>query len=231
MGTNFQYSKTLTCEGSILMCLAIVPYVGWVLGIIGIILLMKGIKELAIYYQDNSIYQNSLTGVKYYIVALIAAGVASAGIVVGIASSIGIGSFTTGFGTVGLAAGIAVFIGAVVIAFIFYIVAASHLRKTFDTLAQKSGEQNFATAGTLLWWGSVFTILVVGLLLILVAWIFAVIGFFTMKPQPNTSPLYSPPPTQPTIQPQQPTRYCSYCGAPVLADSAYCSHCGKQLQP
>ena len=78
MGTNFQYSKTLAMEGSILTILGVVPYVGWVLGIIGIILLLRAMKEFANYYQDNEIYQNSLTGVKYYIVALIALAVAGA---------------------------------------------------------------------------------------------------------------------------------------------------------
>ena len=76
MGTSFEYSKTLCGEGSILLILGIVPYVGWVLGIIGVILLLRGLKELANYYQDNEIYQNSLTGVKYYIIALIAVAVA-----------------------------------------------------------------------------------------------------------------------------------------------------------
>ncbi|MCL5878054.1 MAG: DUF996 domain-containing protein [Candidatus Bathyarchaeota archaeon] len=51
----------------------------------------------------------------------------------------------------------------------FYVLAASNLRKTFDTLAEKSGETHLATAGALLWWGSVFTIIIVGLLLIFVA--------------------------------------------------------------
>ena len=77
MGTSFEYGKTLAGEGSILLILGLVPYVGWVLGIIGIILLLRGMKELANYYQDNEIYKNALTGVKFYIIALIAAAVAT----------------------------------------------------------------------------------------------------------------------------------------------------------
>ena len=46
MNVNFEYSKTLAGEGSILLLLSIVPYAGWVLGIIGVILFMKGVKEL-----------------------------------------------------------------------------------------------------------------------------------------------------------------------------------------
>ncbi len=58
MGTSFQYSKNLACEGAILMTLTIIPYVGWVLGIIGVFLLLRGIKELSSYYQDTEIYKD-----------------------------------------------------------------------------------------------------------------------------------------------------------------------------
>jgi uncharacterized membrane protein len=104
--------------------------------------------------------------------------------------------------TIGFTAGLIAFFAGLVVAFVFYILATARLRRTFDTLAQKSGEASFTTAGTLLWWGAVLTILLVGLVLILVAWIFSTIGFFTMKsrqyqqytPQPNgnTAP-YTPP--------------------------------------
>jgi uncharacterized membrane protein len=234
MGTSFEYGKILAGEGSILLILSLVPYVGWVLGIIGVILFLRGIKELANYYQDNEIYQNALTGVKFYIIALIAAAVAIAALLIGIGTATGY-KFTSGFTpTVGFGVGLAAFFIVLIVAFIFYVLAASHLRITFNTLAQKSGEQSFTMAGSLLWWGSILTIIVVGFLLIFIAWIFAVVSFFSMKspqqqqyaPQP---PGYTAPSTQPMTQPQQAARYCSYCGAPVASDATYCAHCGKRL--
>jgi uncharacterized membrane protein len=234
MGTSFQYSKILAGEGSILLILSLVPYVGWVLGIIGIILFLKGVKELANYYQDNEIYKNSLTGVKFYIIALIAAAVAIAALMIGIGTATGF-KFTSGFTpTVGFGVGLAAFLIGIIVAFIFYVFAASHLRKTFNTLAQKSGEQSFTTAASLLWWGSILTIVFVGLLLIFIAWIFAVISFFSMKSQQQQQyvsqpPGYTAPSTQPTTQPEQAARYCSNCGAPVASDATYCAHCGKRL--
>ncbi len=233
MGTNFQYSKTLAMEGSILLILGLVPYVGWVLGIIGIILLLRGIKEFANYYQDNQIYENALTGVKYYIIALIAAAVAGTGAVIGVGSATGF-TFKSHFVfTAGFAAGLIVSAVGLVIAFVFFVLASTHLRKTFETLAQKSGEHSFATAGSLLWWGSILTIIGVGLILIFIAWIFAVIGFFSIRapqqqpyaPQPYGN---TPPPTQPSA-PSQAQKYCSNCGAPIAPDGTYCSHCGKQV--
>ena len=232
MGTSFQYSKTLAMEGSILMMLSLVPYVGWVLGIIGVIILIRAIKEFAIYYQDNKIYQNAITGVKYYIVALIAAAVAITSIVIGAASATGFTFKAPFVFTAGFAAGLITFLVGLIIAFVFFVLASTHLRKTFDTIAQKSGEHSFATAASLLWWGSILTIIGVGFILIFVAWIFAVIGFFTMRApqqQPYAPPYgYTPSSTQSTAQ-QPAGRFCPNCGSPVATDATYCSHCGKQL--
>ena len=91
---------------------------------------------------------------------------------------------------IGNAVGIAVGIAFLIVAFVFYVLAATHLRKTFNTLAQKTGEHSFETAGTLLWVGAILTIIGVGVLLIFVAWIFAIIGFFTMK-SPQQQPPYA----------------------------------------
>ncbi len=199
MNVNFQYSKTLAGEGAVLLLLGLVPTIGWVLGIVGIVLLLKATRELSYYYQDDSIYQNSLKGLTYYIVALIAAAVA-----------IGVGVFlfwTTGLlngapfaAVTGNIVGILVILAGLLVAFVFYILAASHLKQTFDTLAKKSGESSFTTAGILLFIGAFLTIIGVGLLLILIAWIFATIGFFSMKPkeyQPYTNGYSNVPPTQP----------------------------------
>jgi uncharacterized membrane protein len=197
MNVSLEYSKTLAGEGAILLLLSLVPYAGWILGIIGVILLLRGMKELSNYYQDEEIYKNTLTGVKYYIIALVAAAVAIAAITIGIASATGF-TFTTAFvPTVGFGIGLIASLAGLIVAFVFYILASLHLRKTFNTLAQKSGEASFTTAGTLLWVGALLTIFLVGLVLILIAWIFATIGFFTMKPQqqqPYNPQQYAPSP-------------------------------------
>ncbi|MGA2680277.1 MAG: DUF996 domain-containing protein [Candidatus Bathyarchaeia archaeon] len=223
--SSTESSKTLAGLGSLLLILSPIPYAGAVLGIIGAILLLIGIKGLSSYYQDNAIYENALMGIIFLIIAVIAVAVAAAALAIGFTSIIGLGI------------GILAFIAGLVIAFVFYLVAALRLRKTFDALAQKSGEQSFTTAGTLLWWGAILTIVVVGLLLIFLAWIFATVGFFSMRLQPQqqpygSQPYSSPPPSMPPVtQPTQAARYCSNCGAPVAIDATFCSHCGKQLTP
>ena len=87
--SNAESSKTIAGVGSILLILSIVPYAGVVFGIVGIILFLMGIKGLASYYQNNEIYQDSVTGVIYYIIAVIAAAVAVIALAIGFASIIG----------------------------------------------------------------------------------------------------------------------------------------------
>jgi uncharacterized membrane protein len=208
MNMNFENNKKLAGEASILLLLSIIPYVGWVLGIIGIVLLLKSMKEFSTYYQDNSIYENSWTGIKYYIVALIAATIAVTAMGIGVASAIGFNltglfTFTAGFGI-----GLIALIAGLVTAFVFYVLAATHLKTTFNILAEKSGDQTFATAGTLLWVGSILTIILVGLVLIFISWIFAAIGFFGMKDRqmPQYAAQAQPYSYSPTQQPAQPTQ-------------------------
>src|SRR5665647_2029248 len=134
MNVNFQYSKTLAGEGAILLLLGLVPTVGWVLGIVGIVLLLKATKELSYYYQDESIYQNTLTGLKYYIVALIAAAVAI-GVGVVSFSTMGIFSGAAPSLALGFVGGVAAILVGLIIAFVFYLLAAIHLRKVFETLS------------------------------------------------------------------------------------------------
>jgi uncharacterized membrane protein len=225
--SSVESSKTLAGLGSILLILSFVPYAGVVLGIIGAILLLMGVKGLASYYKDNEIYQNTLMGIIFLIIAVVAVAISLVALAIGFTSIIGFGI------------GIVAFILGVVIAFVFYLVAAMRLRKTFETLARKSGEQSFNTAGTLLWWGAILSIIIVGFLLIFLAWIFAAVAFFSMKlqqQQPYASQPYTAPPTSmpPPAQPTQATptaRYCPNCGAPVASDATFCSHCGKSLQP
>ena len=138
----------------------------------------------------------------------------------GVFSSFALGAAGIGFGLISLAL-------IIVIVFVFYLIAAMHFRKAFNSLAQRSGEHMFETAGTLLFIGAILTIAFgLGLLLILVAWILATIAFFSIK-VPLQPYAYGPAPT--TAPTTQATRYCPNCGAPVDANATFCPRCGKQL--
>ena len=211
--------------GSILLLVGgFVPYAGPVLTIIGVVLLLMAIKGFSTYYQEPSMYDNALSGLIYYIIAAIAFAVSFAILAVGIFSI-----FLIGFGIIG-------FIIGLVVAFIFYIMAAKRLRITLNSLAQKTGEHSFETAGTLLWGGAILTIIFIGGILIFIAWIFVAIGFFSMRTsgQQYSQQLYGytpppPPPPAATVQSTQAANFCPNCGAPVDGNAAFCPSCGKQL--
>ena len=215
--SNVESSKTLAGVGSILL---IFPFIS----IVGIILILIGMKGLSEYYKEPSIYQNAIWGVIFGIIALIAIAVAVPLFFIFGAFSV----FTLGLSLIGL-------FGLAVVVFIFYLIAAMYFRRAFDTLAQRSGEHTFETAGLLLFIGAILTIVFfIGLIIIFVAWILATIAFFSIKLQPQqqyaSQPYgYTPPSTPPVAQPTQATRYCPNCGAPVEPNTAFCPHCGKQL--
>jgi uncharacterized membrane protein len=214
--SSLDSNKNLAGIGSILLLFPVVS-------IVGIILLYLGIKGLSEYYKDETIYRDTLRGVIYAIIALVAIAVAAPLFIIGgMFSVFTLGPFGMGLGLV------SIFL-LVVIVFIFYVLSAMQLRKAFNSLAQKTGEHMFETAGTLLFVGAILTILFfIGLLLIFVAWIIATIAFFSIK-VPTQPYAYAHPPT--AIQTAQPNRYCPNCGAPVDQDATFCSHCGKQLPP
>jgi len=219
---SLESSKTMSGIGSLLLIFPIIS-------IVGIILVLLGMKGLSDYYKEPSIYQNALWGVIFGIIALIAIAVAVPLFFVFGAFSV----FTLGLSLLGL-------FGLAVVVFVFYLIAAMYFRRAFNALARKSGEHLFETAGLLLFIGAVLTIVFfIGLLLILIAWILATIAFFSIK-VPSQTYAYTPPPpltapvsttAPPPTQAAQATRYCPNCGAPVAPNTAFCPHCGKQLPP
>jgi len=220
LSSNVESSKSLAAIGALLLFLSFVP----VIGIIGIILLLVGMKGLSEYYHDESIYMNALRGLIFGIIGIIAVSAFSLlTFFGGILSSLALG-------TVAIIGGIIGVLLILVVAFTFYLLMAINFRRAFDILAQRSGESNFHTAGTLLFFGAILTIFAVGLLLVWVAWIIAAIAFFSMKLTPTHPYGYSSPTSQP-LPTVQVTRFCPKCGAPVGQNATFCPQCGGQLQP
>lgn len=219
--SSVESSKVLAGLGTILLIFSAVP----VVGIIGLILLLIGLKGLSEAYRDENIYKTAIWGVIFGIIGVIALSVgifstAITGVFTSIATGSGIGAF---FGAV-------TFIAVLIITFIFFILMAMNFRRCFNALAERSGEHLFHTAGTLLFWGAILTIILVGVFLIFIAWLIAAIAFFTIRT--TQPPAYTPPPPPTTMPPTTPgTRYCPNCGSPVDATATFCPHCGKQLPP
>ncbi|MEM3832217.1 MAG: DUF996 domain-containing protein [Thermoprotei archaeon] len=83
---------------------------------------------------------------------------------------------------------------ALIAAFIFYLLSAIYLRKSFNRIAELLNIGHFKTAATLYLIGAILTIILVGLIIIFIAEIFMIIAFFSIPEQPP-SPQPPPPPT------------------------------------
>ena len=70
--------------------------------------------------------------------------------------------------------------------FVFLLLMALYFKRAFDSLAERSGEQLFHNAGSLLFIGAILTIFfLIGLIPIFIGWIIATIAFFSLKTTPT----------------------------------------------
>ena len=187
---SLESGKNLAGIGSILLVIP-VPF----LSIVGIILVLVGMKNLSQAYNDESIWKNTLYAVIFGIIGIIASGLTLVSLFFGgifASTALGVGDST---GVFGLIAGLIIFLA---IAFVFYLLEAIYIRRAFDSLATKSGVGLFRTGGLLLLIGAILTIFIVGLFLIFIAWILILIAFFQI-PTNSTSTQYQMPPPPPVM--------------------------------
>ncbi|MDD1776226.1 MAG: DUF996 domain-containing protein [Candidatus Methanomethylicus sp.] len=221
---DFDTSKNLSSIGALLILLSpiiplVLPFAGSLVGLLGFILLLLGVKGLADYYGEPGIFSNMLYGTVTGIVGILAALAVFVG--VALSSLSGFlhklfpgwnGDWTTlpsltpnanniGFGD------IAPFIGAalavLVILFAFALIATLLYRRSLNSLSKRSGVGLFGTAGILLLIGAVLAIILIGYLLIWFGILLLAIAFFGLKPQTTNPipaaqvPMQSPPPPPP----------------------------------
>ena len=197
---SFDSSKNLSAIGALLIvigCVGIVfnGVVG-ILSLIGVILLLIGMKGLANFYNDQGIFNNTLYSVITAIVGGVVAVVAFAISAVAAFASMGIdlsniehwASLGTdvgaifadfNFGTIWTLIG-ALVVGLIIL-FVAVIISMYFGRKSLDKLATKSNISLFGTAGLLMLIGAVLTIVLVGLILIWIGLIVATVAFFQLK--------------------------------------------------
>jgi uncharacterized membrane protein len=186
---SLESGKNLAGIGSIFLVIP-VPF----LSIVGIILVLIGMKNLSQAYNDESIWRNTLYAVIFGIIGIVASGLTLVSLFFGgifAGAALGIGDAT---GIVGFIAGLIVFL---VVAFIFYLLEAIYIRRAFDSLANKSGVGLFKTGGLLLLIGAILTIVFVGLFLIFIAWILILVAFFQIPVSTTSSQSQMPPPPPP----------------------------------
>jgi|YelNatPaOPRAMG01_1025707.scaffolds.fasta_scaffold08322_14 uncharacterized membrane protein len=190
--SSLAQAKALGGIGSILIVLTALPSVGWLVGLIGFILVLVAVKYISDEVRDPSVFNNMLISVL--------AGIA--GIVVGaafvLAELFTITSIMSGVGGPGgfepsSLLGIVgpVMLGLAMI-WVAFIVSAVFLKKSYDNIALKLNVGLFRTTALLYLIGAATLIILVGFIVLLVAVILQIVAFFSIQEQP----------VQPTAPPQ-----------------------------
>jgi len=207
---DLEMSKNLGGIGALLLVISGIGMFGTVyvglLGLIGIILILIAMKGLSDYYKEGGIFNNALYG---FIVTIVG-GVTCVGVmvvtIITAISTLGITDWTDWamriqqnamdwnamwslIGPIIWAA-----IAALVVLFIFAIIAVIFYRKSLSLLSKKSGVNMFETTGLLLLIGAILTIILVGFILIWIASILLTVAFFSIRTQAAQQPATAPPP-------------------------------------
>jgi uncharacterized membrane protein len=211
---TLESSKTLGGIGALLIVIGslgfAVPYAG-ILTLIGLILMLIGLKGLADFYKEGGIFNNALYSIILAVVGVVVAVATLVVTALAALASIGIDlSNVTDWTTFGSALAnrftnfgdfsaiwtlVGAVVAALVILFVFAIIAVVFFRRSLNQLSSKTGVGLFGTAGLLMLIGAVLTIVVIGLLLIWIAWILVAVAFFQIRAQPTQAAPPAPPST------------------------------------
>jgi uncharacterized membrane protein len=165
-----------------------------VISVVGLILLLVAFHGLAGDYKDSHIFSNVIFGVFAVIIGAVIAVVIIVIAAFGLLSVLGINisnwtnwtalqnfnwqSFTNWSALVPYAVAI---IGALFVLFVFIVVAAIFLRRSINTLYDKSGVHMFATTGLVLLIGACLTVVIIGFVLLWVSLILLAVAFSRMR--------------------------------------------------
>ncbi len=188
-------AKTLGGIGSILALLSMIPSVGWILGLIGLVLILAAVKYISDSLEDKSVFNNILISVILGIIGIVITMVFAAAVVLSYYTISG-GFKVPSISTV---EGLTSFITSMFLVFlplwIFMIVSAIFLRRSYDVIASKLNIGIFRTTAYLYLVGAILSIVLVGFILIFIADILQVVAYFSI---PEETPQTSKPALQPT---------------------------------
>jgi uncharacterized membrane protein len=204
-----------------------------IVSIVGIVLLFVAVKYIADETKDHDIFKNYLYSFIFNIVAVIAF------ISILIFSFIALGlSFTNldiqqfsdvtyfqSFVSDSFAPALGGLIGcgiAVLVGYILIILGALFLRKSFDSIAERTKVDLFKTTGLVYLIGAVTTIFIIGFFILIIATILEIASFFSLPDSLSKTKIDK------TIQDSQ--RRCPKCGRIIPEDAKFCPYCSNKFE-
>lgn len=193
-------AKTLGGIGSIL---ELIPF----LSIVGYILVLISVKFVSDEVQDSSIFSNMIIAVVAGIV-----GVAAGGFILVFS-----GIFSAFTGGLGALFGV---LGILVVVWLALIVSSVFIRRSYNNISARLNIGTFRTAGTLYFIGAILTIVLVGFVVLFIAYIIQVVAFFSIPESQPAAPGQA--------APQAGMKFCPSCGAQMPSAATFCPKCGAK---
>lgn len=261
---QFESSKNLAGIGAILVFISFLatsarapPFSGGLIALIGVVLMLVGVKGLADHYGEAGIFNNMLYGTVAGIAGVVVAVAVAVGVLINSLSSFlykifpgwngdwtqlsGMTPDTTNLTFSDIVPFLTAAVAVFAILFVSAIVVALLYRRSLSSLRSRSGMGLFGTAGTVLLAGAILTIVVIGYFIIWIDLLLLAIAFFQLRP-PSIQPVST---TQTTVVPAtiiseaektsasrvEGKKYCMNCGAELSSEAGFCPRCGmKQAQ-
>jgi len=212
---NLESSKTLGGIGAILMFIGVLPTINFmgIMEIVGLILVLFALRNLANSYREGGIFKNAIYGVAVAVVGAIIVGVLAVAVVLSNIKDLvtqlypgwngdwstlqGMTVNTTNFDPTNIFPLIGGLLVVLVIAWVFVIIASFFIYRSLKQVSNKSNLGLFGTAGLILLIGAIIPL--IGLILMWVSALILAIAFFTLKPHEESIATATLPPSPPTI--------------------------------
>ena len=182
MEKNLLTSKLLGGIGATLCVLSIIPHLGTIAGIAGIITVLISLNMFSKIFNDPQIFKNALISV---IISIIAAILIFFTIGLGFFSMIiKSGSYPYTINYLNIGKKLLFFL---ILTYILFVISGYYIKNAFYLLAYYTKISLFKTAGLLYFISSFLLILVIGGVGIIIAWILIAVAFFTMPSEIKNS--------------------------------------------
>ena len=204
---SLSQAKTLGGVGSILVLLGAIPNIGFVLAIVGFILILIAVKNVSESVNEPAIFNDMIIAVVLAIIGIVVFGVI---VVVAFFSFFNFrqfGTVTPGSVPPSVLGAIGLLIVGLVVVWVFYLVSAIFLRRSYERIGVRLNVNMFQTTGLVYLIGAALTIVLVGFLILLIAEILQIVAFFSIPEQlPPSMPLQQSwgPPAPPAPMPPSP---------------------------
>lgn len=178
-------ARTLGGIGSILVLVTAAPSVGWILGILGFVMILVAVRYISEDLKEKKIFNNMMTAVVLSILGILVASLVVAATVLSALANGYFGSAypftpsasvtTAQWITFGTEIGLGLFA-----AWIFFLVSAVYLRRSYDAIGSRLNIHMFSTSGLLYLIGAATAIVGVGFVILFVAEILTAVSFFSL---------------------------------------------------